>query len=142
MTKKLTPAELKSRKAQRERKLDMRQRGQRSAGGPQSKSPDKVDLLSYSSIASGLKFIAVQTAAGKMKPWQVNVLTAIYKAAGLNLKMKIQRAGNWVEKSERKHEVDVSDKLAACLLKVQGSSPAELKKMKGTVDKIVGGLRK
>ena len=121
---------------------DVRKRGERSAGGPQSKSPDKVNLQSYSSIAGGMKFVAVKVAAGKIKPWQASILLSIYKAAGLNLKMKIQRAGEWIEKSERKHEVDVSDKLAACLLKVQGSTPAQLKKMKGDVNNIIGGLRK
>ncbi len=105
------------------------------------KAPKECNLESYSDILAGLKWLACQIVDGKMKAMPASVLKSIFIAAGLNLKMKIQRAGDWIEKSERKHEVDVSDKLAACLLKVQGSTKEQLKEMKGEVNQIIGGLR-
>lgn len=111
------------------------------SGAPRSTPIDKIDLESYWSIQGGLKWIGEELFVKNLEPIIASELRKILTVARENIKMRMQKHGNWVEKRDIKHEHDISDKLAACLLKVQGSSPAELKKMKGTVDKITGGLR-
>ncbi len=103
--------------------------------------PKDWDLESYTIILAGLRWVAVQLAEEKITHEESNAFKAILGTAGDNLKKKIQRAGQWWEKREEKHTHDISDKLAECLLKVQGSTPEQLKKMKGEVDKLIRGLR-
>ena len=108
---------------------------------PPSKSLINIDFRSYYQILGALKWISTEVIKGRMTLEKSAELRHLLDSAGEHRKKLQQREGEWGDKREDKVTHDISDKLAACLLKVQGSSPAELKKMKGTVDNIVGGLR-
>lgn len=108
---------------------------------PPSKSPSNIDFRSYYQILGAVKWIATEVIKGRITLEKSAELRQLLSSAGEHRKKLLQSEGKWIEKSERKHEVDVSDKLAACLLKVQGSTTEQLKKMKSEVDKVIGGLR-
>lgn len=111
------------------------------SGAPRSLAISKLDLESYWNLQCGLKWLAERLLAKKILPATATEIRLILDAASKNIKMRMQKHGKWIEKREEKHEYEISDKLAACLLKVQGSSPEQLKKIQGKVNKIVGGLR-
>jgi hypothetical protein len=102
--------------------------------------PSKVNLASYWSIQGGLRWLLAQTEYNKLDKDRADIIHKTLIAGGEMIKKRMQRHGEWVDKKEHKHQVDVSDKLAACLAMVQGADVKELKQIHGEVKQIAKEL--
>lgn len=112
------------------------------SGAPRSTELKHTDLSSFWSINGALLWIAKALLAEKIQPAIANELRLILNSAAENQKKRLQRHGKWIERSESKDEmVIISAELSKCLERVQGSSPAELKKIQGQVSAIMGAVR-
>lgn len=143
MTTKATPKKTPAQKAANAKVMAERYaKGKKNPDrSPPSKSPSNIDFRSYYEILGALKWIATEVIKGRMTLEKSAELRQLLASAGEHRKKLLQSEGKWIEKREEKHEYEISDKLAVCLLKVQGSSPEQIKKIQGEVNEIVGGLR-